>query len=46
MEYFAVVDTETNWNNDVMSVGIVISEQNSFNEVDSSYFILQKEIWL
>lgn len=43
MEYFAVIDTETNWDNDVMSVGIIISEQNNFNEVDSSYFILQKE---
>lgn len=25
MSYFAVIDTETNWNNEVMSIGIVIN---------------------
>ena len=27
MDYFAVIDTETNWNNEVMSIGAVIAEK-------------------
>ena len=27
MEKFAVIDTETNWNDEVMSIGIVIADE-------------------
>ncbi len=30
MDYFAVIDTETNWNNEVMSIGVVIAEKDTF----------------
>ncbi len=43
MGYFAVVDTETNWNNEVMSIGIVIAEKNTFKKVDDLYFIFDPE---
>lgn len=39
-ERFAVLDTETNWENDVMSIGIVITEDESFKEIDSKYIII------
>ena len=34
MDYFAVIDTETNWNNEVMSIGVVIAEKDTFKKVD------------
>lgn len=37
---FAVIDTETNWNNEVMSIGIVVAEDGSFNSLDCRYFII------
>lgn len=43
MEYFAVIDTETNWNNEVMSIGIVIAEKGTFKKVDDLYFIFDPE---
>lgn len=43
MEYFAVIDTETNWNNKVMSIGIVIAAKNTFEMVDDLYFIFTPE---
>lgn len=43
MSYFAVIDTETNWNNEVMSIGIVIAEKNTFKKVDDLYFIFDPE---
>ena len=33
-ERFAVIDTETNWENDVMSIGIVIAEDGRFRVID------------
>ena len=33
MDYFAVIDTETNWNNEVMSIGVVIAEKDTFKKV-------------
>ena len=33
-EKFAVIDTETNWENDVMSIGIVIAEDGEFEATD------------
>jgi hypothetical protein len=40
-DYFAVLDTETNWNNEVMSVGIVIAEDGSFEPIDRKYIIIK-----
>ena len=36
---FAVIDTETNWDNEVMSVGIVIARDVQFEVLDSKYII-------
>ncbi|MFR0860235.1 MAG: hypothetical protein ACLSIR_11335, partial [Christensenellales bacterium] len=43
MDYFAVIDTETNWNNEVMSIGVVIAEKDTFKKVDDLYFIFDPE---
>lgn len=40
MNYFAVIDTETNWAGDVMSIGCCIAEAESFRPVKSKYYIL------
>ena len=45
MDYFAVIDTETNWNNEVMSIGAVIAEKDTFKKVDDLYFIFDPENW-
>lgn len=41
-ERFAVIDTETNWNNDVMSIGIVIAEDGKFEVIDYKYIIFDE----
>ncbi len=38
--YFAVIDTETNWNNDVMSIGVALADAESSKCVDAKYYIL------
>ena len=43
MSYFAVIDTETNWNNEVMSIGIVIAKADTFEKVDEMYYIFYPE---
>ena len=43
MDFFAVVDTETNWNNEVMSIGIVIADKDTFEKIDDLYFIFDPE---
>ncbi len=43
MGYFAVIDTETNWADQVMSIGTVIAEEESFTKVDAKYHILPIE---
>ena len=35
---FAVIGTETNWNDEVMSIGIVIAEAKSMKRIDSLYY--------
>lgn len=42
-KYFAVIDTETNWNNEVMSVGVVIGDAAEFNVVDKRYYVIHPE---
>ena len=40
MGKFAVIDTETNWSDRIMSIGIVIADGDTFQVVDSKYYIL------
>lgn len=41
-EKFAVIDTETNWKNEVMSIGIVIAEDKKFSAIDTKYMIISE----
>lgn len=40
MAYFAVIDTETNWADQVMSIGTVIADEETFRPVAAKYHIL------
>ena len=40
---FAVIDTETNWNDEVMSIGIVAADARSKEKIDSLYYIISPE---
>ena len=39
---FAVIDTETNWKDEVMSIGVLIARCNDFERTDSRYYILPR----
>lgn len=43
MGHFAVLDTETNWADQVMSIGTVIADTESFRPVAVKYYILPME---
>ena len=43
MGYFAVIDTETNWADQVMSIGTVIANEDTYAPVDMKYHILPIE---
>ena len=43
MGYFAVIDTETNWADQVMSIGTVIADDVTFEIRDAKYHILPIE---
>lgn len=43
MGYFAVIDTETNWLDQVMSIGTVIADADTFQPVTSCYHVLLPE---
>ena len=43
MGYFAVIDTETNWENQVMSIGTVIAEEGTFRPLAAKYHVLTPE---
>ena len=43
MGYFAVIDTETNWEDQVMSIGTVIADADTFRPVAAKYHILPEE---
>lgn len=43
MAYFAVIDTETNWNNALMSIGTVIADKDTFKPVKVRYHVLTPE---
>lgn len=40
---FAVIDTETNWNDKVMSIGVVIADTKTRKKIDSVYYIITPE---
>lgn len=40
MSKFAVIDTETNWDNKVMSIGVVISDPGNFLPEKKAYYVL------
>lgn len=42
----AVIDTETNWHNEVMSVGIAIANTMDFKCIDKKYYILTPECYI
>ncbi|WP_196805356.1 hypothetical protein [Butyrivibrio sp. NC3005] len=42
-ELIAVIDTETNWDNEVMSVGVAIGDSKSFECLDVKYYIFERE---
>ena len=42
-EIFAVMDTETNWCNEVMSIGVAIANCETFELIDTRYYILNPE---
>lgn len=41
MDMIAVIDTETTWSNELMSVGVVIASADDLSLVDSRYYILE-----
>ena len=43
MGHFAVIDTETNWADQVMSIGTVIAQEDSFRVVGVKYHVLPLE---
>ena len=43
MDKFAVIDTETNWNDEVMSIGIAVADAGTKNKIDSLYYIIDPE---
>lgn len=43
MGNFAVIDTETNWANQVMSIGTVIADRDTFKPIAAKYHVLTPE---
>ncbi|MBR4434959.1 MAG: hypothetical protein IKS90_02550 [Clostridia bacterium] len=41
--YIAVIDTETNWDNCLMSVGVAIADAGTLRPVDAKYIIISPE---
>lgn len=39
----AVIDTETNWNDEVMSIGVVIADSSTYLPLDQKYYIFTPE---
>ena len=44
MGYFAVIDTETNWRDQVMSLGAVVADAGTFEVLQSRYYVLTPEV--
>ena len=43
VNHFAVIDTETNWNDEVMSIGVVVADAETKRKIDSLYYIIDPE---
>ena len=43
MDNFAVIDTETNWYDQVMSIGVVVADSETKEKIDSVYYIIDPE---
>lgn len=43
IDKFAVIDTETNWNDEVMSIGVVIADSKTKKKIDEVYYIIDPE---
>lgn len=43
MDNFVVIDTETNWNDEVMSIGVVVADSETKKKIDSLYYIIDPE---
>ena len=42
--YFAVIDTETNWHDEVMSLGVAIADKSTFKCLETRYYIFEQEV--
>ena len=40
---FAVIDTETNWHDEVMSLGVAIADKTTFKCLETRYYIFEQE---
>mgnify|MGYP006388351463 CR=1 FL=1 len=43
MDKFIVLDTETTWDNRVMSIGAVVADAQTYQPIDAKYYILNPE---
>lgn len=43
MANFAVIDTETNWYDAVMSIGVIIADTDTYKPISSKYYIITPE---
>ena len=43
MEKFVVIDTETTWSDDVMSIGAVMTDSDTMLPIESRYYVLDPE---
>ena len=46
MGKFAVIDTETNWHDEVMSIGVVIAQEETFQPISVHYHILPEAAYI
>ena len=46
VERIAVIDTETNWHNQLMSMGIAIADKDTFKCLDKRYYIFEPECYV
>ncbi|WP_242840769.1 hypothetical protein [Butyrivibrio proteoclasticus] len=45
-ELIAVIDTETNWLDQVMSIGVAIADSKTFKCLDKRYYIFEPEVYV
>ena len=42
-QYFAVIDAETNYYDEVISIGVVIAHRDTYRIIDEKYYIITPE---